>query len=54
MCPGGGRITHDPAAKTIFIYGYSQGYGRCDHDKTQAIIQESYPDYQVTWSNDGY
>ena len=30
-CPGGGRIRHDEANKRIEIYGYSQGFGRCDH-----------------------
>jgi len=31
---GGGRIRHTPADKTIFIYGYSIGFGRADHTIT--------------------
>ena len=37
-CPGGGRINHDPNAKKIVIYGYSQGFGRCDHSITCQYI----------------
>ena len=53
-CPGGGRINVDSSAKTLLIYGYSQGFGRCDHSLTQSLIQEALPDYEVTWSNEGY
>ena len=53
-CPGGGRINHDAEQKKIVIYGYSQGFGRCDHSLTQKYIQEEYPDYEVTWNNEGY
>ena len=53
---GGGRIDYDPAAKKIFIYGYSYGFGRADHSISQQVVQEDerYKDYEVTWSNDGY
>lgn len=30
-CPGGGRIEVNELAKTMLIYGYSQGYGRANH-----------------------
>ena len=53
-CPGGGRIETIEADKRIFIYGYSQGFGRCDHEVTQALVREAYPEYDVTWSNEGY
>ena len=53
-CPGGGRINVDESAKTLLVYGYSQGFGRCDHSLTQALIQEALPDYTVTWNNEGY
>ena len=53
-CPGGGRIETIEDDKRILIYGYSQGFGRCDHTVTQALIKEAYPDYDVTWSNEGY
>ena len=53
-CPGGGRINHDENNKKIEIYGYSQGFGRCDHQITQGYMQEEFPDYEITWSNEGY
>ena len=53
-CPGGGRIQVNETEKQLLIYGYSQGYGRCDHTLTQTLIQEQMPDYDVTWSNEGY
>eukprot|EP00347_Sterkiella_histriomuscorum_P013602 403364089 len=53
-CPGGGRIEHNPDSKKLFIYGYSQSYGQPEHAKAQAILQRAYPDYEVTWSNEGY
>jgi hypothetical protein len=28
-CPGGGRIKHFPANKSIFVYGYSQVRDAC-------------------------
>lgn len=28
-CVGGGRIQHQPSISKIYIYGYSQAYGRC-------------------------
>lgn len=43
---GGGRI---------FVYGYSQGYGRADHSKAVAALTRAYPHYDsITFSNDGY
>ena len=30
-CTGGGRIRHDAAGKKIKVYGYSQAFGRGDH-----------------------
>ena len=54
QCPGGGRIEHTPAENKLNIYGYSQGFGRPDHTVAQALVQEKYPGYEVTWSNDGY
>ena len=51
---GGGRIKHDPQNKTIFIYGYSIGFGRADHTITVEKVQDNYPGYDVSYSNDGY
>ena len=52
-CVGGGRIRHD-AGKKLFIYGYSQGFGRADHATTEKLCREKYPSYEISWSNDGY
>ncbi|XP_017771217.1 PREDICTED: 14 kDa phosphohistidine phosphatase-like [Nicrophorus vespilloides] len=51
---GGGRINHDAAAKTIRVYGYSQGYGKADHQVTVNILKKVYKDYDITWSDEGY
>jgi len=53
-CPGGGRIERNDDEKTIKIYGYSVGYGKPDHSITQSILQGLFPDYDITWSDDGY
>ena len=55
-CLGGGRIKTDAKNKTIFVYGYSNAYGRYDHqhEKSVEMLKEVYPDYKITWSNDGY
>lgn len=56
-CPGGGRIEHDSTEKKIFVYGYSQGFGRADHATSTKLIKEAfsgYPSENITWSNDGY
>lgn len=51
---GGGRIKIDPKSKSIFVYGYSQSYGLCDHSLTCELLKTQYPDYSYSWSNDGY
>ena len=52
-CPGGGRILHEPSK--ILVYGYSQGFGRPDHEISVSLIKTKYPNYQsITFSNDGY
>ncbi|XP_060811837.1 14 kDa phosphohistidine phosphatase-like isoform X1 [Bombus pascuorum] len=53
-CHGGGRIEHDPDEKTIKVYGYSQGFGKANHEETVSILKKKYPDYSITWSDDGY
>lgn len=44
----------DDAAKTIKIFGYSVAYGKPDHSVAQAILQGVFPEYDVTWSDEGY
>ena len=51
---GGGRINVDHKNTNIFVYGYSKSYGRCNHELTCQIINETYPDYKTEWSNEGY
>lgn len=53
---GGGRIAMDPAQRSIHIYGYSKTFGRAEgcNEASSLIIQKSYPDWKVTWSDDGY
>ncbi|KJH46212.1 Janus/Ocnus family protein [Dictyocaulus viviparus] len=53
-CVGGGRIRHENDAKEILVYGYSQGYGQADHSITVDILKKYYPDYHITFSNEGY
>ncbi|XP_067005995.1 14 kDa phosphohistidine phosphatase-like [Anabrus simplex] len=53
-CLGGGRIHHNAAAKQLNVYGYSQGFGKADHEQTVQLLKTSYPDYEITWSNSGY
>lgn len=53
-CVGGGRIIHNPEAKTLEIYGFSQGYGKADHTLTQQLLSEAYPDYKVIISDKPY
>ncbi|KAL6264796.1 hypothetical protein P5V15_004893 [Pogonomyrmex californicus] len=53
-CVGGGRIEHDPDEKTIKVYGYSQGFGKADHDVSVELLKKKYPTYNITCSNEGY
>ncbi|KAL0851584.1 hypothetical protein ABMA28_007366 [Loxostege sticticalis] len=51
---GGGRISHDPENKKIHIYGYSQGYGKADHEVAAKLVKDAYPGYTITISDEGY
>ena len=62
---GGGRIRRtDAPAKTIHIYGYSVGFGGSeggppgrgmgDHSQVAALARETFPEYEVSFSADGY
>ena len=53
-CVGGGRIKHDAARRTIHVYGFSQAYGRANHEAAVEILRAAYPAYSLTWSDDGY
>ena len=58
-CIGGGRIRITKAVEgagnhELYIYGYSVGFGRADHQVTQDLLTPEYPGYNITWSNEGY
>ncbi|XP_054249480.1 14 kDa phosphohistidine phosphatase isoform X1 [Indicator indicator] len=53
-CLGGGRLSHRPDEKKIHVYGYSVGFGRADHSVTTEKLKAKYPDYEVTWADEGY
>eukprot|EP00062_Callorhinchus_milii_P014864 gi/632964485/ref/XP_007898419.1/ PREDICTED: 14 kDa phosphohistidine phosphatase-like [Callorhinchus milii] len=53
-CKGGGRIQHNSQDKTINVYGYSVGFGRAKHEITTEKLKAKYPDYSISWSNEGY
>ncbi|XP_036892899.1 14 kDa phosphohistidine phosphatase isoform X1 [Sturnira hondurensis] len=53
-CLGGGRISHQSQDKKIHVYGYSMGFGRAQHSVSTEKIKAMYPDYEVTWADDGY
>ncbi|MEW5318011.1 MAG: hypothetical protein WDW38_009265 [Sanguina aurantia] len=52
---GGGRITHDAAARKARVYGYSAAFGAAPHELSQAILRRHLPLYDdVTVSYEGY
>uniref|UniRef100_A0A8C5VK30 14 kDa phosphohistidine phosphatase n=1 Tax=Microcebus murinus TaxID=30608 RepID=A0A8C5VK30_MICMU len=54
-CLGGGRISHQSQDKKIHVYGYSMVRLRpCQHSVSTEKIKAKYPDYEVTWADDGY
>ncbi|KAL7980813.1 14 kDa phosphohistidine phosphatase [Crotalus tigris] len=53
-CLGGGRISHRSGAKKIHVYGYSVGFGRAKHAIATEKLKTRYPDYEVTWADEGY
>ncbi|XP_026469141.1 14 kDa phosphohistidine phosphatase-like [Ctenocephalides felis] len=53
-CLGGGRIRHDSKKKKIEVYGYSQGFGKADHEQSVELLKQKYPEYDISWSDDGY
>ncbi|NXV95705.1 14 kDa phosphohistidine phosphatase isoform X2 [Calonectris borealis] len=53
-CLGGGRLSHHPEERKIHVYGYSVGFGRADHSVTTEKLKAEYPDYEITWADEGY
>ncbi|XP_071430423.1 14 kDa phosphohistidine phosphatase [Pithys albifrons albifrons] len=53
-CLGGGRLAHRPEERKIHVYGYSVGFGRADHAVTTEKLKAEYPNYEITWADEGY
>ncbi|VDM98849.1 unnamed protein product [Thelazia callipaeda] len=53
-CVGGGRIRHESEKRKLFVYGYSQRYGPAKHELTVSLLKKRYPDYDITFSYEGY
>ncbi|KAK3798969.1 hypothetical protein RRG08_009163 [Elysia crispata] len=52
-CLGGGKIEHNAEAKTINVFGLSQGYGKADHTIAVRLLREKYPNYNsISCSDD--
>merc|ERR1719506_3685950 len=54
---GGGRIAHVAGAKTFEVYGHSKGFPWHEefmHDVTADLCRAAFPQYTVSWHNDGY
>jgi phosphohistidine phosphatase len=33
---------------------FFQGYGKADHTISVELLKKVYPDYEITWSDEGY
>jgi phosphohistidine phosphatase len=31
-----------------------QGFGKADHEVTVGLLKKKYPDYSVSWNDEGY
>jgi phosphohistidine phosphatase len=51
---GGGRILFKKKKKNILVYGYSNRFGRCDHNITVNILKKYYNNFNISFSNKGY
>ncbi|KAK7794600.1 hypothetical protein R5R35_003609 [Gryllus longicercus] len=51
-CLGGGRIRHEPEKKELNVYGYSQGFGKADHQLTVSLLKKKYSNYAINWSDE--
>lgn len=43
-----------PGARALRAAFSLQGYGRAQHSISTEKIKARYPDYEVTWADDGY
>ncbi|XP_026320078.1 14 kDa phosphohistidine phosphatase-like [Hyposmocoma kahamanoa] len=50
---GGGKITFDPVAKKIHVFGTSAGFNQASHINTARMLKLEYPTYGVTAEKTG-
>ena len=51
---GGGRISHDPAAPAVHVFGYSSAFGPAPHEVAAGLLRRWLPLHTVTTSYEGY
>ena len=51
---GGGRISHDTAAATVHVFGYSSAFGPAPHEVAAGLLRRWLPLHAVTTSYEGY
>ena len=53
---GGGRIIRDDKSLTMSVFGYSKTFGRSPgcNEASAEILRAEFPEYSVTWSDEGY
>lgn len=49
---GGGKINHDPDAKSLKVYSISTGYGKADHKVSVEVLKKVFPNYNILWSDE--
>lgn len=48
------QMLFHPSDETPICLFSSQGFGRANHAVTTEKLKVRYPDYEVTWDNEGY
>ncbi|KAG9328506.1 hypothetical protein AGOR_G00144150 [Albula goreensis] len=51
-CLGGGKIEHNNKDKKLRVFGESTGYGKAEHSVTAEKLKSTFPDYEISWSDD--
>lgn len=55
---GGGRINANPDDKSILVYGFSYGFpwpnGVTQHDLVATLLENDFPDWAISTSDEGY
>lgn len=45
---------HTIRINELILFKISQGFGKADHEVSVSILKKKYPDYNITWSDEGY